>query len=103
MTNLLSNAFKFTSRVDAPRVEVGRRHVAGTDAFYVQDNGAGFDMAYANKLFVPFERLHRTGEFPGTGIGLTTVQRIVRRHGGRIWAESRPGAGATFFFVLDQP
>lgn len=94
--NLIANAIKFSSRTDSPQVEVGIKD----GAFFVRDNGVGFNPAYANKLFVPFERLHSTGEFPGTGIGLATVQRIVTRHGGRVWAESEEGKGATFYFTL---
>jgi signal transduction histidine kinase len=101
MTNLLGNAWKFTGHRPDARVEVGR-HGREADAaiFFVRDNGAGFDMRYADKLFGAFQRLHRQEEFPGTGVGLATVERIISRHGGRIWAESRPGEGATFFFSI---
>jgi PAS domain S-box-containing protein len=100
LQNLLRNAWKFTAKASAPMIEVGRCHRDGTDAFFVRDNGVGFDPKYAGKLFVPFQRLHAITEFPGTGIGLATAQRIVMRHGGRIWAESTPNEGATFFFTL---
>jgi len=96
LDNLLDNAWKFTSKTPKPRIEVGR----SGDALFVRDNGAGFDTAYAARLFAPFQRLHPDSEFPGTGIGLATVQRIANRHGGRVWAESARGAGATFFFQL---
>lgn len=99
--NLLDNAWKFTGRVAAPRVEVGcTRDDADRAVFSVRDNGAGFDMAFAARLFEPFERLHRQEEFPGTGIGLATVSRIVRRHGGEVWADAAPGRGATFSFTV---
>jgi PAS domain S-box-containing protein len=96
--NLLENAWKFTGKVEKPRIEVGACEEDGDLAFFVRDNGAGFDMAYVDKLFAPFQRLHTVDEFPGTGIGLATVQRIVRRHGGRIWATGIVDAGATFYF-----
>ena len=98
--NLLGNAWKFTRRAAQPRIAVGVTEQNGEPVFFVRDNGAGFDVAYAQKLFAPFQRLHSSQEFPGTGIGLATVQRIVRRHGGRIWAEGIVDAGATFSFTL---
>ena len=99
--NLLSNAWKFTRHAAAPRVEVGVTGDGERRAFFVRDNGAGFDMAFANKLFVPFQRLHTVGEFPGTGIGLASVQRILQRHGGAIWAEGQIDHGATFYFTFE--
>jgi PAS domain S-box-containing protein len=103
MQNLLGNAWKYTLRVPRARIEVRRADGDAPQAFVVRDNGAGFDMAHAHKLFQPFERLHDASEFEGTGVGLATVHRIIERHGGRIWAESEPGRGAAFFFELPQP
>jgi PAS domain S-box-containing protein len=100
LENLLGNAWKFTRACPAPRIAFGAERTEGRLAYYVRDNGAGFDMAYAEKLFAPFQRLHSASEFAGTGIGLATVQRIVHRHGGRIWVESAVGQGATFHFTL---
>jgi signal transduction histidine kinase len=100
LDNLLGNAWKFTSKVPNATIELSAVQRAGEVLIAVRDNGAGFDMAYARKLFNPFQRLHRVEEFPGTGVGLATVQRIVTRHGGRIWADSAPGCGASFFFTL---
>jgi light-regulated signal transduction histidine kinase (bacteriophytochrome) len=99
--NLLSNAFKFTAHTANPLVEIGFIERDGRTVYFVRDNGAGFDMRYADKLFGVFERLHASSEYPGTGIGLSIVQRIVERHGGRIWAEGAVGRGATFFFTLE--
>jgi light-regulated signal transduction histidine kinase (bacteriophytochrome) len=102
LANLLSNAYKFTRNQKHPVVEVGARTEAdGTPTFFVRDNGAGFDMARAQRLFGVFQRLHRSDEFEGTGVGLSIVQRIVDRHHGRIWAEAAVGRGATFYFTLN--
>jgi two-component system NtrC family sensor kinase len=98
LENLFGNAFKFTARVPSARIELG--YSAGERAFYLRDNGVGFDMAYAGRLFSAFQRLHRESEYPGTGIGLATVQRIIQRHGGKIWARSEVGQGTTFFWTL---
>ena len=100
LNNLLGNAWKFTARTSNPQIEL-RAQTQGTDTvFLVKDNGAGFDMAHANMLFQPFQRLHGEADFPGTGIGLATVQRVVDHHGGRIWAEGAVGCGATVFFTI---
>ena len=98
--NLVRNAWKFTSKHAAARIEFGQRQQDGETVFFIKDDGAGFDMEYADKLFLPFQRLHPTGEFEGSGIGLATVRRIVQRHGGRIWAEGEVEKGATIFFTL---
>ncbi len=102
LENLLGNAWKFTARTPAARVELTTSDLAGAVVYRVRDNGAGFDMSYTEKLFRPFQRLHHQTEFPGTGIGLATVQRIVERHGGRIWADGAVGEGATFSFTLSK-
>ncbi|MBI3289539.1 MAG: PAS domain-containing protein [Elusimicrobia bacterium] len=100
LRSLLDNAVKFTAGRGRARVEVGAQRHAEHMAYFVRDNGAGFDMRYAEKLFRPFERLHPAGEFPGTGIGLRLFERIIRRHEGRVWASARTGEGAAFFFTL---
>ncbi|TAK40825.1 MAG: HAMP domain-containing protein [Betaproteobacteria bacterium] len=101
LENLIGNAWKFTSKSAHARIEVGALRDGSRTTFFVRDNGAGFDMAYSGKLFGAFQRLHSTNEYQGTGIGLATVQRIVHRHGGRIWADAKPDKGAVFFFTLE--
>ena len=104
LENLLGNAWKFTAQRPVARIEFGeRRQKQGNleeRLYFVRDNGAGFNMALAGKLFKAFQRLHTADEFPGTGIGLATVKRIITRHGGRVWAEGEVGQGATFYFTL---
>jgi len=103
LTNLVGNAWKFTAKVPNARIEIGQSKQESGDAlFYVKDNGAGFDAQYAKKLFGAFQRLHKEADFPGTGIGLATVHKIIAKHRGRIWAESRPNQGATFFFTIPE-
>jgi light-regulated signal transduction histidine kinase (bacteriophytochrome) len=98
LENLLGNAWKFTAKHDLAQIWFG----ADAGVFYVRDTGAGFDMAYADKLFAPFQRLHAANDYDGTGVGLATVHRIITHHGGRIWAESEVGSGATFYFTLGE-
>jgi len=100
LDNLLGNAWKFTARTSDARIELRAQAQGADTVFFVKDNGAGFDMAHANVLFQPFQRLHDAADFPGTGIGLATVQRVVDHHGGRIWAEGKVGCGATVFFTI---
>ncbi len=100
LENLLENAWKFTGKQAESRIEFGVTQLSGEPTYFVRDNGAGFDMTYADRLFGPFQRLHPQDEFPGSGIGLATVQRIIHRHGGRVWAEGLVGQGATFQFTL---
>lgn len=98
--NLLGNAWKFTSKQSEARIEFGVTEKEGKSAYFVKDDGIGFDMKYADKLFSPFQRLHRAEEYEGTGIGLATVQRIIHRHGGQIWVESKLDKGTMFCFTL---
>jgi light-regulated signal transduction histidine kinase (bacteriophytochrome) len=100
MENLLDNAWKFTGKKPVGRIQFGMMSRDNEKVYFVRDNGAGFDMAYANKLFEPFQRLHTEAEFPGTGIGLAIVHRIISRHGGKVWAEGEVDHGATFYFIL---
>jgi len=100
LQNLIGNAWKFTAEKPVPKIEIGKKNVNNKTTYYVKDNGAGFDMQYAHKLFGAFQRLHAINEFPGNGIGLATVQRIIHRHGGEVWAEGAVDEGATFFFSI---
>jgi light-regulated signal transduction histidine kinase (bacteriophytochrome) len=101
LDNLLNNAWKFTRNTANARIELGAVEEAGRTVYFIRDNGAGFDMAYVSKLFGVFQRLHAQGDFEGTGVGLATVQRIVHRHGGHIWAEGKVDEGACFRFTLN--
>jgi len=101
LENLLGNAWKFTSKTPRAKIEFAAADQDGEEVYFVRDNGAGFDMAYSEKLFGAFQRLHAASDFPGIGVGLATVQRIVHRHGGRISAEGAEGKGATFSFTLE--
>lgn len=103
LENLIGNAWKYTGKVAGAVIEVGCRGFDGDVVYFVRDNGAGFDMTHVGSLFNPFQRLHNQSDFPGSGVGLTIVRRIVRSHGGRVWAESGGGAGATFHFTLVPP
>jgi PAS domain S-box-containing protein len=102
VTNLLENAWKYTGKIDQPRIEFGAAVKDSNTVYFIRDNGVGFDMTHAGKLFDAFQRLHGADEFPGTGIGLATVKRVINRHGGHIWAESEAGRGSTFYFTLQE-
>jgi light-regulated signal transduction histidine kinase (bacteriophytochrome) len=100
LQNLIGNAWKYTTRASSARIQLLSTQASGRRVLVVQDNGAGFDMKDAHRLFAPFQRLHTDREFTGTGVGLASVRRILERHGSRVWAESAPGAGATFYVEL---
>ncbi len=100
LRNLLENAWKFTGKCTLTRIELGVQHQGENAVYFIKENRAGFNMEYADKLFQPFQRLHSDKDYPGTGIGLATVQRVFRRHGGRIWADSEVNKGTTFYFTL---
>ena len=102
LENLLSNAWKFTSTTSQPIIEFGRTDADVVPTYFLSDNGVGFDPAFSEKLFQPFQRLHRENEFEGNGIGLATVQRVIDRHGGQVWAEGKPKSGAIFYFTIPQ-
>lgn len=101
LTNLLGNAWKFTANMEGTRIEFGTLEQDGKTVYYVKDNGAGFDQNFSDKLFLPFQRLHTEREFEGTGIGLAIVERVIHRHGGKVWAEGKSNEGASFFFTLN--
>ncbi len=101
LENLIANSIKFARTGRRTQIQIGQTDSPKGRCFYVRDNGIGFDMAYTLKIFVPFERLHREDDYPGTGIGLANAKRIIERHGGDIWAEAEPGVGATFYFTLE--
>ena len=103
MEHLLGNAWKFTKRCDVAQVEAGVEVQAEESVYFVRDNGVGFNMRYAEKLFGAFQRLHRAEDFAGDGIGLATVRRVIHRHGGRVWADAKVNGGATIFFTLGRP
>jgi light-regulated signal transduction histidine kinase (bacteriophytochrome) len=103
LTNLLENAFKFTGPKPLSHIEFGRLNANGSPAFYIRDNGVGFNQENSKNIFGAFQRMHKQSDFPGTGIGLAIVDRVISRHGGHIWAESKPGEGATFYFTINQP
>ena len=102
LTNLISNAIKFSSKKEQPEITIGRKKDEDNEIYFIKDNGAGFNMHSAGKLFGAFQRMHQQSDFPGTGVGLATVQRIVRVHGGEIWAYSKVDEGATFYFYFNQ-
>jgi light-regulated signal transduction histidine kinase (bacteriophytochrome) len=101
LENLVGNAWKYTRRMPVARIEFGAMEREGEHCYFVRDNGAGFDMARREKLFLPFERLHSAQDFPGNGVGLATVQRAIQRHGGEVWGEGEPEKGACFYFTLE--